>query len=173
MIPTLTLEWTHGSAQYIHVWSATIATPRNYYVCVCVFGILGGGVRREVGMAFVRRPRARFPQYQCRLRLWYRHPARAHTHVYTNTTEHAYIVGTCIYRPLLNCIFRVIWWEDAWPWEPGLGVKTFFAGTQPSPLILYQTDNLWVTVYGSIQCCVPQHWCSRAELKEDLAACSK
>ncbi len=29
---------------------------------------------------------------------------------------------------------------DAWPWEPRLGVKTVFAGPQPSPLIQYQNS---------------------------------
>ncbi len=36
-------------------------------VCVCL-GYWGEG-KREVGMAYVRRPRVRFPQSRCRLRL--------------------------------------------------------------------------------------------------------
>ncbi len=43
----------------------------DIYPCVCVCVCLGywGEGRREVGMAYVRRPCVRLPQYQCRLRL--------------------------------------------------------------------------------------------------------
>ncbi len=33
--------------------------------------------------------------------------------------------------------------RDAWPWEPGMGVKTVFMELQSSPLITYQ-NNLHV-----------------------------